>query len=111
MKIIEEEKGTYYLIGIEDEFSIRNLTQVKDVILGAINLGHINIAVDLMKTSRIDSSGIGLLANTAKRLDPPGGRLALVLVDSDVKDVVDLSFPGKQILCLGSLDEVEKHFG
>jgi|GEM_PF-1306705 len=53
--------------------------------------GVAKIAVDLSMVDFLDSSGIGLLANFAKRLHKRNGRMCLYNYSDDVKHLLDIT--------------------
>ncbi|SDC87188.1 MULTISPECIES: STAS domain-containing protein [unclassified Candidatus Frackibacter] len=90
MKIKEEgEEVTVY---IEDErIDITNSKQLKDKILLFIEQGFKRINLDFSEVKMIDSSGIGKLLLSQKRLKEVDGKLSLVNIKSDyIKKIIRL---------------------
>ena len=49
------------------------------------------VAIDLEEVAFVDSSGVGLLANFAKRLNQRQGSMALFNYSADVKELLDVT--------------------
>ncbi|MFP4522583.1 MAG: STAS domain-containing protein, partial [Fibrobacterota bacterium] len=61
MKITTEEHGSYFIVILDGELTVRSLIEAKSEILKAIEgLGHSKLALCLKNTGYLDSSGVGL---------------------------------------------------
>lgn len=78
--------------------------------LGALEINHGgNIAIDLSDISFIDSSGIGLLVNFAKRLKTKRRSLYLFNFSTDIKDLLDIANIPDIIPSYATLDELKRN--
>lgn len=68
-----------------------------------------SIAIDLSEISFIDSSGIGLLVNFAKRLKSSQRSLFLVNFSADIKDLLDMANIPEIIPSFPTFDELKKN--
>jgi anti-anti-sigma factor len=60
--------------------------------LGAcLERGHCWIVVDLSKASFLDSSGLGALTNSMRRIERKGGRLVVINTDPQLRRVFELT--------------------
>lgn len=108
INIAEEEKALYSVLKIEGELRINTITTLKDKILEVLNLGHTQIILDMSEMTFIDSSGIGLIANSAKRLSIEQGELALVLPnDEDIKEIFGMTAFGSILNVRDTVEEIE----
>jgi anti-anti-sigma factor len=91
------------------ELRVQYLADYRKVLGDMENKHPGNIAIDLSEISFIDSSGIGLLVNFAKRLK--GGRRNLFLVNfsSDIKELLDMANIPEIIPSFPTLDEMKKN--
>jgi anti-anti-sigma factor len=111
MKITEEEKGVYLIIGLEGELTVHSITQVRDKILKAMDIGHTRMAILLDNVSHIDSSGVGLIANAAKRFKEVGGQLVIFCPSGDIRDVLNISFSNQLVRIIDDYDYIERLLG
>ena len=73
-----------YVIAVAGEADLYSAPALKRELDGAIDAGGKDIVVDLTKTTFIDSTTLSVLVEATKRLQPEGGRLALVCVDQNL---------------------------
>jgi len=87
-----KEEGEEVTVYIEDErIDITNSKQLKDKILLFIEQGFKRINLDFSEVKMIDSSGIGKLLLSQKRLKEVDGKLSLVNIKSDyIKKIIRL---------------------
>ena len=109
--IEKEEKGLYYLITVDGDFSVKSLRFIRQAAEEAMTIGHVSMAFNLTKTSYIDSSGIGLLANIHKKLITKGGSVHLVGVSLDIQDAMEVSGLMQMIPHYKTTDEADAQIG
>ncbi|MBD3391154.1 MAG: anti-sigma factor antagonist [Chitinivibrionales bacterium] len=66
------------------------------------------VAIDLSEVAFIDSSGIGLLANFAKRLHARDGRMCLFNYSGDVKDLLDITGIDQAVALCDTMEEMHR---
>lgn len=87
-----EESGAEVTIYIEEEkVDITNSKQLKEKVLSLIDQGFKKINLDFAQVKMLDSSGIGKLLLSQKKLAEVGGKLCLINVKSDyIKKIIKL---------------------
>ena len=65
--------------------------QLKQLLLGAIEAGAKRIVVDMTDTEFIDSTILGVLIGTSKRLRPDGGQIVLVIDRPSIRKVFEIT--------------------
>ncbi len=74
-------------VGIVDLVTVDKLISALDE---AVEQSPKGFVIDLTRVPYIDSAGIAAILNAYQRLHPVGGKLALVLVEGDVKRIISL---------------------
>lgn len=86
------EQGDILVIHPEGEIRVRGVISLRAMFEHlADNPEHDRIAVDLGKVTFIDSSGLGLLTNFAKRLMAKDTKLYLVGANDELKDLLEMA--------------------
>jgi anti-sigma B factor antagonist len=80
-----------YLIDLEGEFDLHTAPQFERRALEALGRGATTIVVDLSSVSFIDSTTLGILMRTRKRLSPLRGRLLLVCTDQNILRLFEIT--------------------
>ncbi len=73
----EQVDATTHVVAVDGEIDIFTAPEFKERIAGAIDAGREVVVVDLMGTSFIDSSSLGVLISAHRRLTQRGGRLVI----------------------------------
>src|SRR3954469_24753158 len=68
---------TTHVVTVEGEIDVFTAPEFKDRISEAIDAGGEIVIVDLAKTTFIESSSLGVLISSHRRLRPRGGRLMI----------------------------------
>ena len=86
------ERGAVWLIGIRGEVDMSNARLVADEMREAIPNHAEGVVLDLTHTSYMDSRGISLLFQMARRLSMRGQRLVIAVPDdAPVRSVLSLT--------------------
>src|SRR3954447_20595820 len=72
------------VVAVAGEIDVSTSPQLKSALNDAIASGRTRIVVDLARTSFLDSSGLGALVGTVRRLRAHDGRLAVVNTDPNL---------------------------
>jgi anti-anti-sigma factor len=80
-----------FLIDLEGEFDLHTAPQFERRALEALGRGAEEIVVDLSGVSFIDSTTLGILMRTRKRLAPLRGRLLLVCSDKNILRLLEIT--------------------
>ena len=86
-----EERGLFFLIRINGDFSVRSIAIIRKTMEDAMTIGHVSIALNLQKTVFIDSSGIGLIMNVYKKLQEKGGSVYLINVAKEIREAINIT--------------------
>src|SRR5437899_2962524 len=70
--------GDTHIVAVRGELDLFTAPELRALIGELIDQGKINLVVDLVQTSFIDSSGLAALVGGLKRITAAGGRLVLV---------------------------------
>jgi len=74
----EQVDDTTHLVAVRGEIDLFTAPEFKERINGAIDAGRDAVVVDLMATTFIDSSSLGVLIGAHRRLKLRGGALLVV---------------------------------
>ena len=80
-----------YLIRLQGEFDLHTGPQFERRVLEALGRGASQIVIDLSDVSFIDSTTIGILMRTRKRLAPLRGRLLVICSDRNVLRLFEIT--------------------
>src|SRR3954471_17241478 len=73
----EQVDDSTHLVAVRGEIDLFTAPEFKERISGAIDAGRDTVVVDLMGTTFIDSSSLGVLISAHRRLRRRGGRLII----------------------------------
>jgi anti-anti-sigma factor len=76
---------------IEGDVDLYNVGKLKKSLFDIIDKGAKSLVVDMKNVSYMDSSGIGALVASQKRIKANNGKFALINVSEDVLNVLKLS--------------------
>ena len=89
MRINERVSGGVTILSVSGKVSSReNAALLKDTINGAVQRGHLHVALDLQRVSYIDSCGLGAIVGGHTIVRLQGGRLLLLNVAECLRDLV-----------------------
>ena len=92
MKLKLEKLNAYSVVFIQEErIDAHNSGELKDYILHLIELGEINIIIQLENVRFIDSSGLGALLSGYKNAAAKSGKLALACCRPQVLSMFELT--------------------
>lgn len=80
-----------YLIALTGDFDLHSGPEFERRVLEALGRGAEDVLVDLTEVSFIDSTTIGILMRTRKRLAPIGGRLRVVTADRNILRLFEIT--------------------
>ena len=102
------ERGSVWLVGITGEVDMSNAQKVGDEMREAIPNHAEGVVLDLTQTSYLDSRGISLLFQMARRLRMRGQHLAIAVPkDAPIRSVLSLTGVGSVAEIYGSVTEAE----
>ena len=89
MRIDERVRGGVTILSVSGRVSSReNAVLLKAAINGAVQRGHLHVALDLQRVSSIDSCGLGAIVGGHTIVRLHGGRLLLLNVAGCLRDLL-----------------------
>ncbi|MGN8247366.1 STAS domain-containing protein [Cellulomonas soli] len=82
VRVTSEDAGGREVVTVSGEIDVSSADALRDRLRLLVDEGRTDLVVDLTAVSFMDSTGLGLLVGTLKRVRLAGGRLDLV-VDGD----------------------------
>ena len=80
-----------YLISLAGNFDLHAGPEFERRVLEAIGRGALDLVIDLTDVAFIDSTTIGILMRTRKRLAPVGGRVLVVTSDQNILRLFEIT--------------------
>jgi anti-sigma B factor antagonist len=93
------------VLSLTGEVDLYTCPELKTELLRVIDEGAKVVVVDLSETTFIDSTGLGVLIRGVERLRTNDGRLAVVVVDPNLKKVFEITGLDRVFSIHGSRDE------
>lgn len=87
----EEVDGTRFVVAVSGEIDLFTAPELKAALADAIEAGRTRVVVDLSETTFLDSTALGVLIGTVKRLRARDGRLTLVNTDPNIARTFDIT--------------------
>jgi anti-sigma B factor antagonist len=104
-----------YLISLAGDFDLHAGPEFERRVLEALGRGATELLIDLTDVSFIDSTTIGILMRTRKRLAPIGGRVLLVTSDRNILRLFEITALDRMFEIYSrrteALDEINGHSG
>ncbi len=92
MKATTRSEGSVEVIGLEGKITIgAGDTQLREVIMNAMNSGRTNVLLDMGKVTTIDSSGIGELVGSYTTVTNRGGKLKLLHLPTKLNELLHVT--------------------
>jgi anti-sigma B factor antagonist len=89
--IDELSPGAMTVFSVHGELDLHEAPELEDRIATAVGRGARMIVVDLTDVTFIDSMALGVLLAAVKRLRPTGGRLRLVVPNTNIRRIFEIS--------------------
>jgi anti-sigma B factor antagonist len=83
--------GDAYLISLAGELDLYTRPELERRVLEALGRGAVDVVLDLTDVSFIDSTTIGILIRTRKRLTPLRGRVLLICSDRNILRLFEIT--------------------
>jgi len=101
-----EQHGKHTLVTVEGEVDYFHLTQFKELMKPLIEGTDKSIIIDLKGVSFMDSSGIGVLVTSHKKMQKKDSHFALLNVPGDIMTLLKLGTIEKFLTIYDSVDEI-----
>jgi anti-sigma B factor antagonist len=79
------------VVQVEGQLIVGNRHELKDHVQRALDAGERRILIDFSRTGYIDSSGLGALVSTSKKIREAGGELRLSGLNEDLRSLFELT--------------------
>jgi anti-anti-sigma factor len=90
MKIETYEKGVYQIIKVQEEnHTINNLEELRDLVVGYIKRGKVHIALSFCDASYIYSGAVSMLISCYRLVKDHRGSLCIIEPDPGLFDILE----------------------
>jgi anti-sigma B factor antagonist len=83
--------GATPVVAVRGEIDVATAPELRNRLLEAAQAGHNTVVVDLSEVSFLDSTALGVLVGSLKRLRAAGGDLPLVVTGRSVTKVLEIT--------------------
>jgi anti-sigma B factor antagonist len=87
----EPAEGERHVVAVRGEIDLFTAPELKAALGEAIDGGRTKIVVDLSDTTFLDSTALGVLIGTVKRLRSRDGRLTIVNTDASIAKTFEIT--------------------
>src|SRR5919202_2511592 len=98
-----------FLIDLAGEFDLHTAPRFERRALEALGRGAATVVIDLTGVSFIDSTTIGILMRTRKRLAPLKGRLLIVCADQNILRLFEITALDRLLEMYRTREEALRH--
>lgn len=105
LEISEEDNGRTCVVAAAGEIDVATGPKLRDSLDAAIDRGTDLVVVDLLDVSFIDSTGLGVLIRTSKRIEEAGGGLRLVASEPRILKLFEITGLTNRFVIVPSLEE------
>lgn len=100
--------GEYRTVLIEGELDIYSAPQLKLHLSSLIIEGESNILLDLTRVTFLDSTGLGVIVGTYKRLHSVGGQLRIICTLEPILEIFEITGLGRIIPIFPTLEAAKE---
>jgi anti-sigma B factor antagonist len=94
-----------HVVAVTGEIDLFTAPEFKQRVSAPIDAGHRHVVVDLLETTFIDSSSLGVLIGAHRRLRREGGRLVVVCNDDTIIKTFRITGLDSVFTIVATLDE------
>ena len=106
----EETQGDAFILTLKGEFDLSSAPAVRGALDKAVDGGIRRIVIDMLDCNFVDSTGLGVLLHTAKRIEAVGG-MALVCVDEQIRRLLGLTMIDRTIPVFATREDALANVG
>jgi anti-sigma B factor antagonist len=89
---IEERAGTHpRVVAVSGEIDVATAPQLRECLHGVIAQGEATVVLDLLGVTFLDSTALGVLVGALKRCRELGGELHVVVADSRIVKIFEIT--------------------
>lgn len=89
--ISEQQVGGIPIVSVSGEIDVSTAPSLRDRLQGQLASGNVTLVVDLLHVTFLDSTALGVLVGVLKRCREAGGSLRLVISESRIVKVFDIT--------------------
>jgi anti-sigma B factor antagonist len=90
MQIDSAERGAWSVLSVTGEVDLATSPELQNALDTALE-GSTEVVIDLSQVTFLDSTGLGVLVRAHRRAGEQGARLRLVVTESTVRRVIDVT--------------------
>lgn len=105
LEISEEDSGRCCVVAVAGEIDVATGSELRDRLDAAIDRGTSLVVVDLLSVTFIDSTGLGVLIGTSKRIEEAGGGMRIVASEPRILKLFEITGLTNRFVIVPSLDE------
>ncbi len=94
------------ILDLEGEIDVYTYPVLNDSLLGLISEGNYNIVINLEKVKYIDSTGLGVIANSANKISHKNGELKIICNHPQLIKIFSVSGLTNKNLKIYSTEEI-----
>jgi anti-sigma B factor antagonist len=98
-------------VGLSGDVDARAAPELKDCLLGLFERGHTRILVDLSDAAFIDSTALGVLLDTARRVRQRRGRLVVFCPQPHMRELFELVGHNMIFPVAETMERAQRQFG
>ncbi len=98
-------QGPFQVIEVGGEVDVYTAPKLRETIVTAVDAGHNRLIVDVEKVDFLDSTGLGVLVGSLKRVRSDGGSLDIVCTHERILKIFDITGLDKVFGLHSSVDE------
>ena len=107
---ITEQKSPagHHVIAVRGEIDLYTAPDLKQVLTNAIEGGERRVVIDLTEVAFLDSTALGVLIGSVKRLRSRGGALAIVNTDTSITKTFEITGLDQIFTILDTREDAER---
>jgi anti-sigma B factor antagonist len=110
LEVRTDASGDVFTLTIEGELDLGTAVKVRTPLEAAITSGARKVIIDMLGCTFLDSTGLGVLLHSAKRLEGDGG-MAIVCLDEQIRRLLGLTMIDRTIPVFSTIAEAHAHLG
>lgn len=84
-------EGPFQVIEVGGEVDVYTAPKLRESIVSAVDAGHTRLIIDVEKVDFLDSTGLGVLVGSLKRVRAEGGSLDIVCTQERILKIFDIT--------------------
>jgi len=105
LEISEEDTGRWCTLSAAGEIDVATAPKLRERLDATVDRGPALVVVDLSAVTFIDSTGLGVLIGTSKRIEDAGGAMRLVVSEPRILKLFEITGLTDRFAIAPSVDE------